>query len=98
MLYVSTRGKAPAISFNDALLAGLARDGGLYVPERWPELSRDTIAGFRGKSYAEVAFEVIRPFVAGSFKESELQRMIDEAYATFDHAGVAPLVELGRNE
>jgi threonine synthase len=98
MLYVSTRGKAPAISFNDALLAGLARDGGLYVPERWPELSRDTIAGFRGKSYAEVAFEVIRPFVAGSFKESELQRMIDEAYATFDHADVAPLVELGRDE
>jgi threonine synthase len=98
MLYVSTRGAAPAISFNDALLAGLARDGGLYVPERWPELSRETIAGFRGKSYAEVAFEVIRPFVAGSFKESELARMIGEAYATFDHADVAPLVEIGPGE
>jgi threonine synthase len=94
MLYVSTRGEAPAISFNDALLAGLARDGGLYVPERWPELSRDTIAGFRGKSYAEVAFEVIRPFVAGSCKESDLQKMIGEAYATFDDPAVAPLVKL----
>ncbi len=95
MLYVSTRGEAPAISFNDALLAGLARDGGLYVPERWPELSRETIAGFRGKSYAQVAFEVIRPFVAGSFKESDLSRLINEAYATFDSPAVAPLVKLG---
>jgi threonine synthase len=98
MLYVSTRGEAPAISFNDALLAGLARDGGLYVPERWPELSRGTIAGFREKSYAQVAFEVIRPFVAGSFKESDLQKMIEEAYATFDNPAVAPLVKLGDNE
>jgi threonine synthase len=95
MLYVSTRGEAPAISFNDALLAGLARDGGLYVPERWPELSRETIAGFRGKTYAQVAFEVIRPFAAGSFKESDLSRLIDEAYATFDNPAVAPLVTLG---
>jgi threonine synthase len=98
MLYVSTRGEAPAISFNDALLAGLARDGGLYVPERWPELSPATIAGFRGKSYAQVAFEVIRPFVAGSFNESELSSMIGEAYAAFDDPAVAPLLELGDNE
>ena len=89
MLYVSTRGEAPAISFSDALLAGLARDGGLYVPERWPELSPATIADFRGKSYGQVAFEVIRPFVAGSFRESELSRMIGEAYATFDDPAVA---------
>ncbi|HEX5778815.1 MAG TPA: threonine synthase [Xanthobacteraceae bacterium] len=98
MLYVSTRGEAPAISFNDALLAGLARDGGLYVPERWPELPRDTIAGFRGKSYAQVAFEVIRPFVAGSLKESDLSRMIGEAYATFDDPAVAPLAKLEDGE
>jgi threonine synthase len=98
MLYVSTRGDAPAISFNDALLAALARDGGLYVPERWPSLSRDTIAGFKGKPYAEVAFEVIRPFVAGCFKEQDLARMIREAYATFDDPAVAPLVELAPGE
>jgi threonine synthase len=98
MLYVSTRGDAPAISFNDALLAALASDGGLYVPERWPELSRETIAGFRGKSYADVAFEVIRPFVAGSFTEADLARMIREAYATFDHPAVAPMVELAPGE
>ena len=98
MLYVSTRGDAPAISFNDALLAALARDGGLYVPEHWPQLSRVTIAGFRGKAYADVAFEVIRPFVAGCFRESELARMIDEAYATFHDPAVAPLVELAPDE
>jgi threonine synthase len=98
MLYVSTRGESPAISFNDALLAGLARDGGLYVPERWPELPRETIAGFRGKPYAQVAFEVIRPFTAGSFQETDLARMIGEAYAAFDHPEVAPLVEIGAGE
>ena len=98
MLYVSTRGEAPAISFADALLAGLARDGGLYVPERWPALARETIAGFKGRPYAEVAFEVIAPFVAGSFTDVELRRMINDAYAAFDHPEVAPLVELAPGE
>jgi threonine synthase len=98
MLYVSTRGEAPAISFADALLAGLARDGGLYVPERWPALTHDTIRGFRNRPYAEVAFEVIEPFVAGSVKDGDLSRMIAEAYATFDHPAVAPLVKLGDGE
>lgn len=98
MLYVSTRGEAPAISFADAMLAGLARDGGLYVPERWPGLPRETIAGFRNRPYAEVAFEVIRPFVAGSFRDDDLSRMIAEAYASFDHPAVAPLVKLGEGE
>jgi threonine synthase len=98
MLYVSTRGEAPAISFADALLAGLARDGGLYLPERWSALSPATIRGFRNRPYAEVAFQVIEPFVAGSVKDAELSRMIAEAYATFDHPAVAPLVKLGDGE
>ncbi|MEX0589488.1 MAG: threonine synthase, partial [Xanthobacteraceae bacterium] len=98
MLYVSTRGEAPAISFADALLAGLARDGGLYVPERWPTLSRDVIAGFQGKPYADVAFEVIRPYIAGSIKDTDLARMIKDAYANFGHPAVAPLVELKPGE
>jgi threonine synthase len=98
MLYISTRGDSPAISFADALLAGLARDGGLYVPERWPALDRDAIARFRGRPYADVALEVIRPFVAGSIKDGDLARMIREAYAGFGHPDVAPLVELGVGE
>jgi threonine synthase len=98
VLYLSTRGEAPLISFADALLAGLARDGGLYVPETWPSFSREEIAAFEGKPYAEVALEVIRPFVAGSIKDADLVRMIKEAYATFDHPAVAPLKEIAPDE
>ena len=98
MLYVSTRGDSPAISFADALLAGLARDGGLYVPERWPVLDRDVIAGFKDRPYREVALEVIRPFVAGSISDADLARMIADAYASFGKPGVAPLVELDTGE
>jgi threonine synthase len=96
--YVSTRGEAKIASFNEALIEGLARDGGLYLPESWPQLSHAEIAGFRGKPYAEVAFRVIAPFVGGDIPERELKRMIDEAYATFDHPDVAPLHKLSSGE
>ncbi len=98
MLYVSTRGATPAISFADALLAGLAHDGGLYVPKSWPRLEAARIASFKGKTYSDVAFEVIQPFVAGSIKDADLKRMIAEAYASFDRPEVAPLVNLDGNE
>jgi threonine synthase len=98
MQYISTRGGAPEASFTDVLLAALARDGGLYVPKTWPRLSRDEIAAFKGKPYAEVAFAVIRPFVGGSIPDADLARMIREAYATFDAAGVAPLRQLRDGE
>jgi threonine synthase len=97
MRYVSTRGEAPALDFVEAMLAGLARDGGLYVPESWPALASETIAGLAGKPYAEVACEVIRPFVGGSLPESDLARMASEAYGTFRHPAVAPLVQLNSN-
>lgn len=76
------------------MLAGLARDGGLYVPARWPTLDAATIAGFAGKPYAEVAFSVLEPFVAGEIADDELRRMIGEAYGTFRHPAVTPLVQL----
>jgi len=63
--YISTRGEAPSLGFIDVTLAGLARDGGLYVPEAWPRLDRETIAGFAGRPYAEVAVEVLRAFAGG---------------------------------
>ncbi len=96
--YVSTRGEAKIASFNEALIEGLARDGGLYLPETWPQLSREEIAGFRGKPYSEVAFRVIAPFVGGDIPEHDLKHMIDEAYATFDHKDVAPLHRLSSGE
>jgi len=97
VLHVSTRGEAPAISFTDALLAGLARDGGLYVPELWPSLSRDAIAAFAGSRYAEVAKAVMGALVDGEIAAPDLGRMIAAAYAPFRHPSVAPLVQIGDN-
>ena len=94
MLFVSTRGQAPALSFSDAVLAGLARDGGLYVPEAWPLLDAATIESFATASYAAIAEKVIAPFVAGEFPPGAVEAMIAEAYATFRHPSATPLVEL----
>src|SRR5258707_10961855 len=94
MRYVSTRGEAPSLDFVDVMLAGLARDGGLYVPERWPSLDRAAIEGFAGKPYAEVAVEVLRPFVGNGIAEADLARMAREAYGNFRHPAVAPLTQL----
>ena len=97
MRYVSTRGDAPVLGFNDAILTGLARDGGLYLPEDWPAFSKAEIAALRGKSYSAIAFEVIRRFTGGEISDDVLQRLIVEAYGTFRHPAVAPLVQLGAN-
>ena len=97
MHYLSTRGEAPSPSFAEAMLAGLARDGGLYVPKAWPRLEPETIAGFAGRSYAEVAGAVIRPFVGDSIADADLARMAREAYGSFRHPAVAPLAQLGVN-
>ncbi|MFY9696520.1 MAG: threonine synthase, partial [Xanthobacteraceae bacterium] len=95
--YVSTRGEAPSPGFAEAMLAGLARDGGLYVPETWPSLEPETIADFAGRSYAEIAVAIIRPFIGDSIAEADLARMAREAYGSFRHPAVAPLAQLGAN-
>ena len=97
MKYISTRGQAPALGFTDVLLTGLASDGGLYVPETWPQLSHEELTDLRGKSYADIAFAVINPFVDGEIEDAQLRQMIDEAYATFAHKAVAPLKQLDSN-
>ena len=97
MRYVSTRGEAPSLGFSDVLLAGLARDGGLYVPESWPTMTADEIADLAGKSYAEVAFRVISRFTGDDLAAADLRAMIDGAYATFRHPAVTPLTQLAAN-
>lgn len=97
MDYISTRGEAESLGFCDALLAGLARDGGLYVPRKWPQLKKKDIRALRGKTYQEVAFEVLYPFTGGEIEADLFRSMIDEAYATFRHPAVAPLVQTGPN-
>ncbi len=96
--YISTRGEAPILGFCDVMLTGLARDGGLYVPQLWPQFSPETIAALFGRPYWEVAVEVIRPFVAGEISDEDLGRMANEAYATFRHPAVAPLDQTAPNQ
>jgi threonine synthase len=97
LLHVSTRGEAPAIGFTDALLTGLARDGGLYVPEAWPTLSSDTIQGFAGRPYADVARTVLGALIDRDIPAADLDRMIEESYAAFRHPAVCPLTQIGDN-
>jgi len=94
MKYISTRGQAPKLNFEGAMLSGLARDGGLYVPERFPKFTKAEMQVMRGKPYAEVAFAVCSKFTAGSIPAKDLRQMIDAAYGTFDHAAVTPLKQL----
>ena len=98
MRYLSTRGEAPILGFCDVMLTGLARDGGLYVPEIWPQLDAGTIAGFAGRPYTEVALEVIRPFVGDEIAEADLATMTNEAYASFRHPAVVPLDQSAPNQ
>jgi len=98
MKYISTRGEAPKLNFEGAMLSGLARDGGLYVPERFPKFTKADIKALRGKSYADLSFAVCSQFTAGAIPSKELKRMIDEAYATFDHTATTPLKQLAPNQ
>ena len=97
MHYISTRGEAPELGFEDVLLAGLARDGGLYMPKSWPSLSPAAIAGLAGKPYAELATSVMEPFVGDALPRSDLQAMARDSYARFGHPAVTPLVQIDAN-
>ncbi|HTO82053.1 MAG TPA: threonine synthase [Methylomirabilota bacterium] len=94
MRYVSTRGAAPALAFDDVLLAGLARDGGLYVPETWPRLGHGELRAMAGLDYAELAVRVMRPFVDGRIEDDAFARLVRDAYTGFGHSAVAPLKQL----
>lgn len=94
MDYLSTRGQAPRLDFRGATLAGLATDGGLYLPERWPTIAPDQISSFATLSYAETAFAIMQPFVAGAIADADLRALLQETYADFGHAAVTPLVQL----
>ncbi len=94
MRYISTRGDASAATFEDMLLAGLAPDGGLYLPETWPQVTADELRALRGLDYAALAGRVIRPFVGDAIAADDFDRIVAETYAGFEHAAVAPLKQL----
>lgn len=98
MQYVSTRGEGGQLGFADVLLGGLARDGGLYVPVEWPHFGPDDIRRMRGLSYAELAMRLLRPYVGGEIEDAAFERIVREAYATFRHDAVCPLVQTGDDE
>lgn len=94
MKFVSTRGQAPQLGFCEVLLAGLAADGGLYLPQTWPQVSAEEIAGYANKPFADVAFDVISRFTGGDIPDGDLRAIVEGAYATFRHPSTTPLVEL----
>lgn len=98
MKYVSTRGKAPILSFDDVLLTGLARDGGLYLPQSWPQFSADDIRNMRGLSYADLAVKVMYPFVEGSIPKDDFTVIVHDTYKDFGHPSVAPLKQLDSDQ
>lgn len=94
MNYISTRGEAPAVGFADVLLTGLAPDGGLYLPQRWPEITPEEIAAFAGRPYAEIAADMVDRFAGGEIAPKTVAAMCAEAYAGFRHKAVTPLIQL----
>lgn len=97
MQYVSTRGEAPVLGFSDVLLAGLARDGGLYVPAEWPQFSAAEIRAMRGLSYPDLAVRLLTPFLGGEIASADFERIVREAYGTFRHRAVCPITQIGDN-
>lgn len=98
MQFISTRAEAPALGFSDVLLQGLARDGGLYVPQEWPRFSPEEIRALSGLPYAEAAFILMRPFIEEDISDAALKKIIDESYGTFRHPATCPLVQTGPGE
>ena len=97
MRYISTRGSAPALNFEEVVLTGMASDGGLYVPETIPQFSHDELAAMAGLPYTEIAFRVMKPFVGGEIDDATFRSIVDASYATFKHDAVVPLKQLDSN-
>ena len=98
MEYISTRGSAPSLDFEGVTLAGLANDGGLYLPQQWPRFSEAEIAAMAGLPYAQLAAKVMTPFVGDSLSEEELLALCEQAYGRFAHKAVTPLVQLDEQQ
>ncbi|HOZ34923.1 MAG TPA: threonine synthase, partial [Tabrizicola sp.] len=97
MTYISTRGSAPVLGFGEAMMTGLARDGGLYVPQTVPVMAQADVAALAGLPYEEVAFRIMRPYLGGFFADDEFRGLIAKAYAGFHHDARAPMVQLASN-
>jgi threonine synthase len=95
--FISTRGEAPPLSFEGALLAAMARDGGLLVPESWPRLAPSEIVALAGLDYADATYRIMRPYLEGDPCLPDLEQVLEEAYGSFHHPAVVPLRQIGPN-
>ncbi|WP_019223468.1 threonine synthase [Bartonella rattaustraliani] len=98
MKYISTRGEAPALGFTETIITGLASDGGLYLPEKFPQLSFDSLRALRGQSYPTIAKTILWPFVNNEIEYASFEKIIAESYATFHHPAICPLRQTGPDE
>lgn len=98
MQYISTRGESPALSFTETIMTGLASDGGLYLPDKFPQLSFDALRALRGQSYTTIAKTVLWSFVNNEIEYTAFENMIAESYATFHHPAICPLQQTGTDE
>ena len=97
MKYISTRGIAPELDFDDVLITGLARDGGLYLPKEWPKFSKNELESMRGLSYADLSIQVMKPFIGNSISSDDFDTLVRDTYDKFGHPAVAPLKQLEDN-
>ena len=97
MKYVSTRGEAQELDFEDVMLTGLARDGGLYLPKEWPNFTNKDLINMAGSSYEEIAFTVMKPFIGSTFSDDEFKKIIKNAYHNFETEIRCPLLKLSDN-
>ena len=97
MKYISTRGVAPELDFDDVLITGLARDGGLYLPKEWPKFSKNELESMRGLSYADLSIQVMKPFIGNSISSDDFDTLVRDTYDKFGHPAVAPLKQLEDN-
>ena len=98
MKFISTRGESPAVNFEEAILTGLASDGGLFIPESLPQFDQTTISGWVNLSYQELAFNIFKPFIDGEIEDKQLKQIIAKSYSTFRHPAIAPLVQTDHKE
>ena len=97
MRYISTRGVAPELDFDDVLITGLARDGGLYVPKEWPRFSKAEIESMKSLTYSELAVKIMEPFIGDNIPTDDFIALVHKTYSRFQHSAIAPLKQLENN-
>ena len=95
--YISTRGSSPKLGFKDVIFEGLASDGGLYVPNKWPTIDQELLSSFKSLSYQEIAFHIMKPYLDDSISDKDLKNIIQRSYSCFDDDQITPISKADNN-